>query len=251
MTRGTRAAGWVVLAAVLVAAPMVVEWSEAPRDFGPDLAGALAAASADDRLVVVHLRHEQRDASSKLEQRTLADARVAERLASRFHQARLDALADPDAAARLAGAGAAVATLVLDGGGELVARLDGYLDPEPFLDWLERVAAAAPRFAQLAKALARDQDALDARLERADLLRRLGSIARAESDHAAAVALLRRFAPRVALPARERAHRLAVALLLDRGQVLAAHELRRLDPASYPPPPDPAATDVERPRAPR
>jgi hypothetical protein len=75
---------------------------------------------------------------------TLADPAVAQGAKEGFVHVRLDALAQGERLERLAGSGVALATLVVDEKGEVVAELDGFANGTELLAFLEKVRAQRP-----------------------------------------------------------------------------------------------------------
>ncbi|MBL8843029.1 MAG: hypothetical protein JNL90_16035 [Planctomycetes bacterium] len=238
--------------ALLTALPLLIPSCDgAPRHHGRDYAAALAAARASEGALLLHVRHAQRDAGAALDRITLADPRVATLLRERFHQATLDAVRDAPLVERLAGRGTAVATLLLDPQERLLARIDGFVEPADFLAWLEALVEAQPRWRALDERLDADPADPTARLDRAELLARLGAGARVDAELAELRTALASAPPAEQHAARTRAKALEVARLRERGLVEAAAWLQELPIERYPPPPSAAASDVERPRTPR
>lgn len=238
--------------ALLTALPLLApSCDRAPRHHGRDYGAALEAARASESALLLHVRHAQRDAGAALDRITLADPRVALALRERFHQVALDAVHDAPLVERVAGRGTAVATLLLDPQERLLARLDGFVEPPEFLAWLEALSAAAPRLRELTERLDADSADTTARLDRAELLLRLGAGTRVDAELVELRAALACAGPAEQHAARTRARELEVARLHARGLVEAAAWLQELPIERYPPPPSAAASDVERPPAPR
>jgi hypothetical protein len=86
--------------------------------------------------------------------------------------ARLDAIAQSDRLERLAGPGVALATLVVDEKGEVVAELDGFADAAGLLGFLDQVRAQRPALS----------DPATPRVARAERLFALGAVASAERE---------------------------------------------------------------------
>ncbi len=241
-----------LVGALITALPLAVRACDPPpRHHGHDYGAALDAAAQDGRLLLVHLRHPQRDAGGRLDLFTLLDHDVAALIEKRFHQVTVDVLRESKLAERLAGSGTAVATLVLAGDGRVLARQDGYVEATPFRAWLERVLRERPRLMALEQQLVGAPLDVDARLEFAELLHALGADARADLQLAEARSALGAVAPEAMRVARVRARGLDVELLRGRGQDEAAQQLQKLPIERYPPPPSAAEADVERPREPR
>jgi hypothetical protein len=165
---------------VLVAAVALSAWlaRPAPLAVTNDLDAALADAKAKGAWVVVHVRRADRPLGAKMDAETLAEPEVARQATEGLLHVRLAAPAAADATdsatalriERLAGPGAALATLVLNEEGEVVAELDGFATAAELLEFLDRVRA---RRGELL-------DPATPRIRRAELLFELGALAFAE-----------------------------------------------------------------------
>lgn len=231
MGRGTLrlAALLVVVAAVALSAWLA---RPAPLAIGSDLDAARTAAKSKGAWVVVHVRRADRPLGAKMDAETLADPEVARRAKDGFVHVRFDAAAEHERVERLAGPGAALATLVLDDGGETVAQLDGFATGPELLLFLERVRA---RRAELS-------DPATPKVARAEIVFSLGAVTSAERELATAESAGADRAADAALA--PRALLLHGQLELRRGHVEAAAQAFRDVVARYPA--TPSAGDAER-----
>jgi tetratricopeptide (TPR) repeat protein len=218
--------------AALVALLALFAWRARPRaiDFEPSFEAALERARARGDWVVVHLRRSDRPLCARMDQETLAARAVEAGAREGFVHARVQAEREPALTERLAGPGAALATLVTDERGYVVARLDGFVEARPLADFFERVRARRPAIEAARARLEREPAAVAARLVLADELRALGATVRAEEVAREALATSDD-------ETRPRALALVADLLLARGQEAAAEELRRELLGRYPSPP--------------
>jgi len=215
--------------AALVALLMAFAWRARPRPllFAPSFDAALASARAGGEWVVVHVRSSGRPLGSRMDHETLSSPLVRRSAAADFLHVRLDVEREPELAARFAGSGAALSTLVVDERGELVARRDGWLDAEGFVALLDAVRAHRPALDAARRRLDADERDDAARVDLAAGLAELGASDRAELE-------LRRTLATEDDATRARAVALLADLLAARGQIAASEALRRELADSYP-----------------
>ena len=196
-------------------------------DWKTDPAAAIAEARREGKLLVVHFFIEGRPACVSMEEETLRNAEVVRASRNRFVNAKIDVDKRTDFYQGTVGGRGGLATCILDGTGDVVSVLHGFVSAEEYLRFLEK---ASRNYSSLQsareKAAAEDPAALAAL---GDAYLSLESRKRAEEGFEKVIAAAK--APDAArVLARERLARMSVL----RGKNLEARahlaEVRKLDP---------------------
>lgn len=213
----------VVVLLVMVAGVAASAWLARPRPlaFAASLDAAYAEARAESRWVVVHVRRADRPLGAQMDRETVADPQFARAARDGFVHARLDAASEGARVAPPLEPGVALATLVTDADGAIVAELDGFATTAELIAFLARVSARADAL----------RDAETPALVRAEIVLDLGATAAAERLLAA-------------LPDEARTLLLRGRLGLARGHVDAARRDLEAVVARYPA--TPSARDAAR-----
>ena len=228
---------FVAVLAVIVAI-VAFAWRARPREieFCASFDAALEKARSERAWVVVHVRREDRPLGEKMDRETLRSrevealthssgrSRAGDASGTGFVHVRVDAAREIELATRLAGPGAALATVVTDARGDVVALLAGFVEAGSFVAFLESVRARRPAIEAATARLESEPADVAARLDLATALRELGAAARAEAE-------VERARRELDGP---RALALHAELLAARGQIAAAEELRRELRERYP-----------------
>jgi hypothetical protein len=228
-----------LVAVAAVAALFVVAWNARPRavEFECDLASALTRAnsspssSSSSDWIVAHVRRADRPLGAVMDRETLTSRDVRAAAHAGFVHVRVDADREPELAERIAGPGAALATVVLDERGEVVAELPGFADAARFVEFLDAVRAKRPAI-----------EAARGGVDLAQPLFELGAARRAESEVDRVMRELGDELDR-RTPLAVRAVTMKARLLAARGQAAAAEEMLRRVDGSYPA--RPSASDAE------
>jgi len=137
--RATTPGVTIVLAAILVCAQAGCGRKQDPRGAKPawhnSLDEALQQASKDRSLVLVNVSGDRCPWCRKLEDETLADATVRERLGD-FALLKVNVSEQRDLAMRLGAARGVPLSVVLDAEGNPIAQAPGYMPPETYLKFL-------------------------------------------------------------------------------------------------------------------
>ena len=157
---------------LLVAGVTASAWLARPRPlaFVASLDAAYAEARAQSSWVVVHVRRADRPLGAQMDRETVADPELARAARDGFVHARLDAASERTHIAPPLEPGVALATLVTDADGAIVAELDGFATTAELIAFLLRVRARADAL----------RDAETPALVRAEIVLDLGATAAAE-----------------------------------------------------------------------
>jgi hypothetical protein len=133
----------IVALLLMVAGVAASAWLARPRPlaFAANLDAAFAEARAQSRWVVVHVRRADRPLGSQMDRETVADPEFARAARDGVVHAQLDAASEGACVAPPLRPGVALATLVTEADGSVVAELDGFATTAELVAWLARVRA--------------------------------------------------------------------------------------------------------------
>jgi len=116
------------------------ELAPSPIPWEANLGQAVARAAGEHKLVLVEFATDWCKWCKKLEAETLRDSAVVEALTQAYVPVRLDAEKEGEAEARRFGVSSYPTIVVLDGQGQEVGRIEGYLGPQEFVAELRELA---------------------------------------------------------------------------------------------------------------
>jgi thiol:disulfide interchange protein len=116
------------------------ELAPSPIPWEANLRQAAARAAGEHKLVLVEIATDWCKWCKKLEAETLRDSAVVEALTQAYVLVRLDAEKEGEAEARRFGVSSYPTIVVLDGQGQEVGRIEGYLGPQEFLAEIRELA---------------------------------------------------------------------------------------------------------------